>query len=74
MRGVLSSMKRAGQVGLVMHGVLSSSKRAGQVGFVMCNMKLASEARVGDTIVDDAATAPLPGFKVPRHARARLLS
>ena len=38
---------------------------AGQVGYIMCNMKQAVEARVGDTLVDEAATAALPGFKSP---------
>lgn len=38
---------------------------AGQVGYIICNMKQAVEARVGDTLVADAAIAALPGFKAP---------
>ena len=38
---------------------------AGQVGYIMCNMKQAVEARVGDTLVADAAIPALPGFKAP---------
>ena len=37
---------------------------AGDVGFVIANIKLVSDARVGDTVVDAAVPAlPLPGFE-----------
>jgi GTP-binding protein LepA len=38
---------------------------AGQVGYIICNMKHAAEARVGDTVVREQATAALEGFKPP---------
>ena len=41
---------------------------AGEVGFLFANIKTVSEARMGDTIVDDAVPAaePLPGFEAAK--------
>ena len=41
---------------------------AGEVGFLFANIKTVSEARMGDTIVDDAVPAaePLPGFQAAK--------
>jgi len=38
---------------------------AGEVGFMFANIKTVSDARIGDTVTDDAAPAaePLPGFE-----------
>jgi GTP-binding protein LepA len=38
---------------------------AGEVGFIFANIKTVSDAKIGDTITDDAApaTEPLPGFQ-----------
>ena len=39
---------------------------AGEVGFVFANIKTVSDAKIGDTIVDDGNTSvePMPGFQV----------
>lgn len=54
------------QVG-IMHPeqVPTNALYTGQVGYVMCNMRAASEARVGDTLFrkDQPIDSPLPGFK-----------
>ena len=41
---------------------------AGEVGFMFANIKTVSEARMGDTITDDArpAAEPLPGFQAAK--------
>ncbi|HPS20152.1 MAG TPA: translation elongation factor 4 [Candidatus Omnitrophota bacterium] len=41
------------------------SLNAGEVGYIICNIKVASEVEVGDTITDrmNPAQAPLPGYK-----------
>jgi GTP-binding protein LepA len=41
---------------------------AGEVGFMFANIKTVSEARMGDTILDDArpAAEPLPGFQAAK--------
>jgi GTP-binding protein LepA len=41
---------------------------AGEVGFMFANIKTVSEARMGDTILDDARPAdePLPGFQAAK--------
>ncbi len=38
---------------------------AGEAGFVFCNIKTVSDAKIGDTIMDDGdpAAEPLPGFQ-----------
>jgi GTP-binding protein LepA len=41
---------------------------AGEVGFMFANIKTVSEARMGDTVMDDAnpAAEPLPGFQAAK--------
>jgi GTP-binding protein LepA len=41
---------------------------AGEVGFMFANIKTVSEARMGDTVLDDArpAAEPLPGFQAAK--------
>ncbi len=45
--------------------VPSDELTAGEVGFVFANIKTVSDAKIGDTIMDDAnpAAEPLPGFQ-----------
>ncbi len=45
--------------------VPSDELTAGEAGFVFANIKTVSDAKIGDTIMDDAnpATEPLPGFQ-----------
>lgn len=45
--------------------LLTPSLFAGQVGCIIANVRTPQEARVGDTIVLDPATAALPGFDPP---------
>ena len=45
--------------------VATDELTAGEAGFVFANIKTVSDAKIGDTIMDDAnpATEPLPGFQ-----------
>ncbi len=45
--------------------VATDELTAGEAGFVFANIKTVSDAKIGDTIMDDAnpATDPLPGFQ-----------